>query len=458
MPIEKKYELTTAGQALILLGSIMLILGLAIENYVVIIPGLFLLLIVTSTFVSFFYFQDLPEVSFSVSKDYVRNRGLIAVVAIITNTGTRTLTFRVTLNYSYHFNAIEIPETCFIQLAPNEKKRVGWYLLAIRRGNAEVGPISISHGFFQQIFVNKVTFDDKIQIKVLPHRPKIHVPWKTKKDLLMQLVNQFAQRVKGQGTEFYSLRNYLPGDEMKHIDWRATARHDKLITREYEDERQLHFLIFLDLGSTMFGPKFDYALSSVVELCSLIRGSNHDLAVIAYSDVVERFVVPQVGIQEFKLMLNLYDLEASGVQSDFFEAVKFAKTQQLYHSVAIIFSDLDGDLTKKLSGLNTLQTMGAKIIFVNFSTMSFNILASKDWLIAKAPTFSYSEILGHVFPSLVKDEYKQREIKVRNILRAVGGDFVTIQGYLDNIIFALYRLMKKYSPRQRIISEAVRGN
>ncbi|MHA1864988.1 MAG: DUF58 domain-containing protein [Candidatus Heimdallarchaeaceae archaeon] len=450
MSLETRTELTRSGRFIILVGSIMLVLGIAIENYLFIIPGLFLLLVITSILVNFFLFQSFPEASILVSKDHVRSRGLVAVVGSIQNKNKKKLTCRITLNYSYHFLMVEKPESYLIQVEPNSETKLDWYLLAVRRGNGTIGPISISFGFFQQLFINQVIYPEKIQIKILPQRPKVQIPWKTKKDLLMQLVNQFAQRVKGQGTEFFALRDYLPGDEMKHIDWRATARHDKLITREFEDEKQLHFLIFLDLGSTMFGPKFDYALSSVVSLCSLIKGTNHNLTVVAYSHVVEKFIVPQIGIHELKLMLNLYDLDATGVQSDFVEAAKFARTQNFHHSIAIIFSDLDGDINQKLRGLDVLKLMGSKIIFVNFSTPNFNILASKEWLIEKSPTISYSTILDKVFSSLTMDEYKIRELKVRRILNAFDGDFVSIYGYDDDVVLALYRLMKKYNPKRKL--------
>ncbi|MHA2255685.1 MAG: DUF58 domain-containing protein, partial [Candidatus Heimdallarchaeaceae archaeon] len=284
---------------------------------------------------------------------------------------------------------------------------------------------------------------------------RVNIPWKTKKELLLKMVHEFAQRVKGRGDEFFALRDYLPGDEVKHIDWYATARHDRLITKEFEDERNLHFLIYLDLGGTMFGPKFEYALSSAVELSSLIRGTNHDLGVVAYSDIVKRFIVPQLGKKELSLMLNLYDLEATGVQSNFIDAVKFTKNNKLLHSIAIIFSDLEGDMRKKLQGLNLLRTMGSRVIFVNYSTIDFNILASPGWLLSKSQDMDYSHVIERVFPSLVKDEYKRREKELRNILYSVGGDYIEINGYDDNIILSLYRLMRKYSPTQRLVQEAL---
>jgi len=456
MEEEKFFELTKNGRIFILLGSLSIVLGLSIDNYLLIIPGLLFWLLIASAFVHYLKTQDVSfDVDMRISKEYLRSRGLLAVAVNLTNCSNKTIRIKTTLRFSYHLQCINIPDQLYLKLESDQTQKIVWILLAVRRGNAEIGPIEIAVGPHQQLFKNLRILREITTIKVLPQRPRINIPWKTKKELLLKMVHEFAQRVRGRGDEFFALRDYLPGDEAKHIDWFATARHDKLITREYEDERNLHFLIYLDLGSTMFGPKFEYSLSSAVEVSSLIRGTSHDLAVIAYGDNVSRFIVPQVGKNELRLMLNLFDIEPLGVESNFINAVKFTRNNQLNHSIAIIFSDLEGDLKKKLQGLHLLHSMGSRVIFVNFSTMAFNILASSEWIANEAQNIEYREIIDNVFPSLVKDEYLNREAEVRRILYSIGGDYVEINGYEDNIILSLYRLMNKYSPSHRLVQEAL---
>ena len=456
MEEESFFELTKNGKIFILLGSLSIIVGLSIDNYLLIIPGLLFWLVIASAFVQYLTTQDISfNVNLRISKEYLRSRGLLAVAVNLTNSSKKTIRVKAILKFSYHFQSINIPDQLYLKLKPEQTQKIVWILLAVRRGNAEIGPVEVAIGPYQQLFKNLRILKEITRIKVLPQRPRINIPWKTKKELLLKMVHEFAQRVKGRGDEFFALRDYVIGDELKHIDWFATARHDKLITKEYEDERNLHFLIYMDLSSTMFGPKFEYSLSSAVEISSLIRGTNHDLAVIAYGDYVNRFIVPQVGKNELRLMLNLYDIEPLGVESNFINAVKFTRTNQLNHSIAIIFSDLEGDLKKKLQGLHLLHTMGSRVIFVNFSTMDFNILASSEWIKGNAQNIEYQDIIENVFPSLVKDEYKKREAEVRKILHSVGGDYIEINGYDDNLILALYRLMKKYSPSHRLVQEAL---
>ena len=449
-------ELTAQAKTLLFISSILLFLGLSTHNYFLLIPSILVLAFILSSFINMLRYRSIHfEVTMRISKKYIRNRGLVAVLVRITNPLERNLLLRVRINFSYHYICIETPETYEIKINARETISLNWLLLAVHRGNSYIGPVEVSPTSLQFLISNKVIVGSKIRVKILPHRPRILVPWKTKRDLLLKLVNQFAQRVKGQGDEFFAVREYQPGDRIKHIHWYASARYDKLFTKEFEDLRNLHFIIYLDLGSTMYGPKFDYALSSLVELASLIKGTQHDLAVIAYSDHVERFIVPQVGKNELQLMLNLYDLEAMGSQSNLLEAIKFTQTQRLYNSIAIIFSDLEGNLSEKLKGIHLLQAMNTQVIFVNFSTMHFNILASHEWMLNRTEEIEHYELLKEVFPSLVKSEYKKREKELISILKVVRGDYITVNGYNDNIILALYRLMKKYIPTQRVISEAV---
>ncbi|MCK5409838.1 MAG: DUF58 domain-containing protein, partial [Candidatus Heimdallarchaeota archaeon] len=283
MEESKHLELTKNGRLFILFGSLLVVIGLSIDNYFLIIRGVFFWMIISSTFANYLLTQSISiKVDLKTSKNYMRSRGLIAVAVDLTNDSKTTARIKATLRYSFHFRSINFPDTIACRIKPEETKKLVWILTGVRRGNAEIGSVEIAIGPFQQLFKNHRIVNKYEYIKILPQRPRINIPWKTKKELLLKMVHQFAQRVRGRGDEFFSLRDYMLGDEVKHIDWYATARQDKLIIKEFEDERNLHFLIYLDLGSTMFGPKFEYALSSVVELSSLIRGTNHDLAVIAY--------------------------------------------------------------------------------------------------------------------------------------------------------------------------------
>ncbi len=79
---------------------------------------------------------------------------------------------------------------------------------------------------------------------------------------------------RGQGTEFDSLREYVPGDDVRSIDWRGTARSTTVVVETWRPERDRHVLIVLDSGRTSAGrvgdqPKLDHAMDAALLLAAL---------------------------------------------------------------------------------------------------------------------------------------------------------------------------------------------
>ncbi len=184
MEEERHFELTKNGKAFILFGSLFVIIGLAIDNLLLIIPGVLFWLVITSTFLSFLFSHTYSfNTKMSCSKDFMRSRGLLAVAVELTNPSKRTILTKISLRFSFHFKSIDKAETILIKLSPQKKTKIVWLLLASRRGNGEIGPIEISVGSFQYLFKHKRILKSTQQIKILPQRPRINIPWKTKKEL-----------------------------------------------------------------------------------------------------------------------------------------------------------------------------------------------------------------------------------------------------------------------------------
>src|SRR2546428_4106258 len=88
-----------------------------------------------------------------------------------------------------------------------------------------------------------------------------------------------AVRRLGEGRLFESLREWVPGDDIRHIDWKATARRRKVITRQYEAERRQQVLLVIDTGRLMTADiagtaRLDYAVRAALELA--YAAAQHD--------------------------------------------------------------------------------------------------------------------------------------------------------------------------------------
>src|SRR5262249_41624696 len=109
-----------------------------------------------------------------------------------------------------------------------------------------------------------------------------------------------AVRRRGDGRNFAGLRDYTPDDDPRHIDWKASARRGKLITREYSLEQGQQILIVVDAGRLMTQmagaqPRFEYALSSALVLADVAAHSGDAVGVVVFDDAVRQYVAPARG-------------------------------------------------------------------------------------------------------------------------------------------------------------------
>src|SRR5207237_7936294 len=105
----------------------------------------------------------------------------------------------------------------------------------------------------------------------------------------------------GEGRLFESLREWVPGDDLRHIDWKATARRSRVITRQYEAERRQQVLLLLDTGRLMTAQiasgvsRLDFAVQAALELAYAAAQHDDNVGIMAFADGVHHFVAPQRG-------------------------------------------------------------------------------------------------------------------------------------------------------------------
>lgn len=158
-------------------------------------------------------------------------------------------------------------------------------------------------------------------------------------------------RVFGEGTEFERLREYLPDDEYRRIDWKATARRNRPVTVEYQTERSQNVVAVLDTGRMMQSPvaniaKLDYVVNAVLLLAYVATGKGDKVGLMTFADDIGQFLSPHQGRGQFYRMLEmLYGVEAEPVEPDYRRALAYLALKQRKRSLVVIFTDLSGGLT-----------------------------------------------------------------------------------------------------------------
>jgi uncharacterized protein (DUF58 family) len=149
---------------------------------------------------------------------------------------------------------------------------------------------------------------------------------------------------KGRGMEFAEIREYVPGDDVRSIDWKVTARYNRPFIREYSEDRDQTFYFVVDIsGSGTFGsvmPKLEKQLEVTACLAFAALRNNDRIGLCLVSDHVEKFLPAHRGKRHLVAILNtLVDHEPVSQRTDISAAARFLGTTIRRRSSVIIISD-----------------------------------------------------------------------------------------------------------------------
>lgn len=160
---------------------------------------------------------------------------------------------------------------------------------------------------------------------------------------------------RGEGREFESMRDYVRGDELRHISWTATARRNKLTTRQYQIERDQNVIIALDAGRLMTGrigdeTKFDTAIHAALALMSACARAGDNCGLVVFGRKVKKFLPPKKGVEHIDAVLEtLHDLEPELIEPSYARAFQFVASNSKKRSLVVVLTDLiDKDSSKEL--------------------------------------------------------------------------------------------------------------
>ncbi len=254
------------------------------------------------------------------------------------------------------------------ELGPAASPSVTYHVQPPRRGDAQFGDLYLRiEGplrLVRRTFRQRNTWQE---VRVYPNLRELR-----RYDLLVRrgLEAQAAGRpvrVAGASTEFERVREYLPDDEFRRINWKATARRGQPLVNQYEAERSQNLVLLLDAGRSMAAladppvddeerpvaalTKLDRALNTALLLAHVASQRGDRVALLAYADDVRVFVPPQRGRRALLSTVHaLYNLSAEPVEPDHGRAFDFLAQRNLRRSLVVLFTDLaDGESSAVLA-------------------------------------------------------------------------------------------------------------
>jgi uncharacterized protein (DUF58 family) len=222
---------------------------------------------------------------------------------------------------------------------------------------------------------------------------------------------------RGEGREFESLRDYVRGDELRHISWSATARRGKLTTRQYQIERDQTVLIALDAGRLMTArieneTKLDSAVHATLALLSAANRAGDNAGLVVFGRGIKSYLPPGRGRDHLEAALEaLYAVEPEMIEPSYPHAFEFISANSKRRSLVVLLTDLvDEEGSKELlSSLHLLRPRHLPLVVT---------IADRD---LKAVVQQTPSSVKELFTQSVSEEIIHHREAALRMVESIGG-------------------------------------
>ena len=174
----------------------------------------------------------------------------------------------------------------------------------------------------------------------------------------------------GQSVEFRQHREYVPGDDLRHVDWQVWARQDRLYVKQFEEDTNMRVNLLVDVSHSMkYGKgvfsKFEYAATLAVSIAWLVLKQQDAVGCMTFDDAVQS----QTPTSSQKVQLNriIASLESATPTNKTDLAAIFRRAAETFprRGIMIVISDLFGDVQQMLKGLRILRQRGHDVLVLH---------------------------------------------------------------------------------------------
>lgn len=242
------------------------------------------------------------------------------VTLTLHNEGTRALRVDLFDDYPATWGMQGLSHATRIE--PGAFAAIAYRLRPDRRGDARFGAAYLRVASPLGLWRSLHRMGGADAVKVFPDFSRLLGHTLSATDRRSPTAGAIRKRRRGEGTDFRQLREYRQGDSQRAIDWKATARQQKLISREYQEERDQQVVFLLDTGRRMLAQDdatshFDHALNAVLALGFLAQKQGDAVGLMSFGGDT-RWLSPHKGrVGLDRLLAGVYDLHASEVAPDY---------------------------------------------------------------------------------------------------------------------------------------------
>lgn len=300
---------------------------------------------------------------------------------------------QIKITNHYHFKASlkiidELPFqfqkrdfTLFNHLKSGEQKTFSYMVTPVERGVYNFGNLNVFTSSPIGIFARKYTFDQGKEVPVYPSFLQLR-----KYDLLAFSNRLFEHGIKkirriGHTMEFEQIKDYIQGDDIRNINWKATAKKGQLMVNQFQDEKSQPVYSVIDKGRVMKMPfnglsLLDYAINATLVISNIALKKNDKAGMFSFSNKIENRVAAERRSSQMNLILEtLYNLNTNYLESDFSRLYIEVKRNLPQRSLLLLYTNFEtlDALQRQLPYLQAIakQHLLVVIFFKNTELLSF---------------------------------------------------------------------------------------
>lgn len=233
-----------------------------------------------------------------------------------------------------------------LKVSPRKEQQIEYVLTPKKRGIYAFGNcnVLVSHlGLFERKFV----LDNSLEIPCYPSFIQMR-----KYQLLAttdRLVEMGVKRIRriGSTMEFDHIRDYVKGDEYRHMNWKASAKHKRLMVNQFQEEKSQPIYSFIDLGRVMRMPfdemtLLDYAINSTLVLSNAAILKQDRAGMLTFGKKVENHIPPEKNNKQMKLISDkLYGISTNFEESEFGHLYAYMRRHVNKRSLIFLYSNFE---------------------------------------------------------------------------------------------------------------------
>ncbi len=174
----------------------------------------------------------------------------------------------------------------------------------------------------------------------------------------------------GQSVEFLQHRQYAPGDDLRHVDWKVWARQDRLYVKQFEEDTNMRCTLLVDVSASMqygSGPlnKYEYAATVATSLAYLLLKQHDSVSCIAFDEAIRSRTQPRSMQKHLRSIVAALDASHPQSKTDIATILKEVAEVSPRRGMIVLVSDLLGDVQSTLRGLRLLRQRGHDVLVLH---------------------------------------------------------------------------------------------